>query len=413
MAITHIPNETGNQVAYFATETIPGTGVTPTAQLLGTFTSNKNRPIRRREEMTGGYDRYVSPSRERATFDGTYTEDLTYETLPSLMRYAVTGGGTGTSDSETIPGYTYAKSPSFDTDDVDTMTVEYGVDGRGFRSTGVRFNEFTISADHTSTDDVWAFSGPIMLRDKVRLTGDFDGVATGGSTSTIVQASAAWTINAHTGKYVYQDYGTHIGEVRRIASNTADTLTLESPVLSSAAVAGDIFHIAGAFPVISVPEYERITAEGTDVFLDVYDPDTSTLGTTNVSDRIVSWNVTQTLTLTPKYRASGQLARYGRGARWITGTLRFEADRWDEYREWEDDTLLSIRIEKEGSVIDPDAGPATNKLARIDVEKAIWDVPTDDVDQNNLTLSLTFVAILVPGDPILTVSAINQLATLP
>ena len=44
---TYIPNEVNSQFVYVGTETIPGTAVTPTGQLLGTYTSNKNRPRRR------------------------------------------------------------------------------------------------------------------------------------------------------------------------------------------------------------------------------------------------------------------------------------------------------------------------------------------------------------------------------
>jgi hypothetical protein len=409
MAITSIPNETGNIAAYFATETIPGVAVTPTQRLFGTFESNKNRPLRQREEATGGYDRYTTPSRERPTYSGTYREDATYETLPALLQYAITGAPVTTSDAQTVPGFTHLFEPTFNADDLDSMTVRYGIDGRGFQSTGVCFNDFNISADHTNADNIWDFSGGLFLRDKVRVPGWFDGIATGGTNNTIVMTGAGYGANAHVGKFVTLGRGN--GEVRRILSHTADTLTLEAPVLSAPVTSGTRFHIAGNLPVIGGDAAETIEAEGTEVFVDLYNAATSTLGTTDVSDRVASWNVTQELNISSKHRASGQIARRSRGARWVTGTIRFEADRWDEYRAWEEDDRISIRIQKRGSVINP--SPATYKLARIDVEKAIWDVPTDDAVDNNMTLSLSFRALLNPGDPVFSVLAKNAMAALP
>lgn len=409
MTIDHIPNEVGNQVVYFGTEVLPGTAVTPTGQLFGTFTSNKNQPIRRIERMTGGYDRGINLSRERPTFDGNYTEQLTYQSFPALMQYATAGGVNGVTDGGSPPAYTYTFVPNFDTDDIDSATIVYGVDGKSFRSTGVRFNEWTISADHTSTDNTWDFAGPLFLRDKTPLPTAIEFVATGGSTSTATKTGAGWTINAFTGQWLYQDFGTHIGEVRRILSNTVDTLTLEPPVLSSAVVAGDVLLIAGAMPIISIPEEETITAEGTKIFLDVYDADSSTLGTTDISSRVVSWNISQTLGITPKYRASGMISRVGRAARWITGTIRLEDDRWDEYYEWDENTRVSIRIEKDGTIIHD----AVRHSASFDVEKAMWDVITPDADNNNMTQSITWVAEKVPGVDILVAQAVIPEATLP
>lgn len=410
MPILNVGNESALATVLIGTETTPGVAVAPTARLLGDFTAAPGRgAIRRSEDSTGGYDRTVTIRRGQADPSGAYAEDMTFESFPMLMRYAVRGGGTGVSDGNSVPGYTYAKSPTFSADDIDTFTALYGVEGLPWQATGNRFSEFTITADATDTDDNWKFSSTPFVRDADRLPG-FEGVATGGSTTTIIQTLAGWTVDEWAGAYVFQDYGSHIGDVRQVVSNTADTLTLET-ALSEEAVAGDVFYISALFPVIANPDYETITLEGTRFYLDRYDPVTSSIGTTDISERILSFNVTQALNLARKRRMPGIIARVGRGAREISGTVRFEYDRWDEYAEWLGDDLVSLRIEKEGSVID--AGAGTTKLARIDAERAVWDAWTNDEDNNNMTASLSFVAMLPETADIATFTGKNRLAALP
>jgi len=416
MAVTHIPNEAALQTVLIGTEVQPGVAVVPTARLLGEWSASPGRgAVRRSTDATGGYDRTATVRRQSADPDGSYAEDMTFESYPTLMRYAVKGGGTGTSDGNATPGYSYAKSPSFAADDTDTATILSGVPGLGWQSTGVRWDEFTITADSTDADDNWKFSATPFMRDVVRLPGSVDGVATAATATTITWGTGAYTANQLAGAYITLDPESHIGQVRQILSNTATatgstTLTV-STAFDPVPAATVPFHIAGQFPVIANPDYETIKIEGARLFLDRYNAAISTLGTTDVSERILSFNITQTLNLARKRRLPGIIGRIGRGAREISGTVRFEFDRWDEYREWEEDDEISIRIEKAGSVID--AGANSRKLARIDVERAIWDAFTPDTDNNNMTMSLSFVALLPDNDPIATFTAKNRLATLP
>jgi len=52
------------------------------------------------------------------------------------------------------------------------------------------------------------------------------GTATGGSATTLVHTAAAWTVNAYSGYLVYITGGTGPNQIRKISSNTADTLTI-------------------------------------------------------------------------------------------------------------------------------------------------------------------------------------------
>ena len=84
------------------------------------------------------------------------------------------------------------------------------------------------------------------------------GTATGGSATTVVDATAAWTTNQWQGKSVWITAGPSAGGRGHIVSNTATTLTLNAtntnaPVgyiqgLSSAAGAGSVYHISTADP---------------------------------------------------------------------------------------------------------------------------------------------------------------------
>ncbi len=54
------------------------------------------------------------------------------------------------------------------------------------------------------------------------------GTATGGSTSTLVKTAAGWTPNAYAGKFVRITAGTGIGQVRKIVSNDATSLSIDA-----------------------------------------------------------------------------------------------------------------------------------------------------------------------------------------
>jgi hypothetical protein len=52
------------------------------------------------------------------------------------------------------------------------------------------------------------------------------GQATSGAAGAITDTSKSWTINEHANRYIWITGGTGINQIRKIASNTSDTLTL-------------------------------------------------------------------------------------------------------------------------------------------------------------------------------------------
>ena len=408
MAILHTPNEVDLKGLMLASEAVPGTFTLPTRRSNLDFTATPGiGAVKRSQDATGGYDRTNTVRRDFADPSGTIGGAATYQELAIMGKYAIKGGVTGTDDGNTVHGYTYDFAPSFNADDIDTFSALYGVDGLPWQATGVRLSEFNISGDATSTDNQWQLGGTPFLSEAKRYEG-FTGVATAATGTTITMTGAGWTVNQWQGAYVFLEYGTGIGAVRQVASNTSTALTLESAV-SPAPSATVKFYISGVFPSLAMANYDIIEMEGTRIYLDVYNPSASTLGTTNVSDRALSFNVSQVLNLSNKRRASGIIGRKGRGAREISGTLRFEYDRWDEYAKWIANHELSIRIEKIGPVIDPTAG--THHRARIDIERAVFDAWSEDADNSNMTASLTFLAL--QEAPVWDVNVVTTLSTLP
>lgn len=411
MPITHIPNEADLQSVMIATEDVAGTFKTPTKRLTQGFTAKPGvGPLKKSKDATGGFNRTAVVRREFADPSGSFggsDAGATFQELAIAAKYSVKGGVTGVSDGNTIPAYAYDFAPSFNADDTDSFSAIFGVDGLLWKASGIRLDEFNIAGDATSTDDQWTISGTPFLTDVDPFVA-FTGVSTGLTTTTLTQTGAGWTTNQHQGAYVFLDYGSGKGLVRQVASNTATVLTFESAIPSPGSTTVP-FLISGVAPSLARPNYDIIGMEGTKFFIDLYNPSVSTLGTTDISDRILSFNITQRLNRSYKRRASGIIPVTGRGARETTGTLRFEQDRWDEIMKWLDNREFSLRIEKLGPVIDPTAG--THHRARVDVERGAFDDLTNDTDNHNMTGSFTFA--VYEETPDWNLNVITNLATLP
>ena len=411
MVSSTVPNEVANKKVLAGTETVPGTAVTPTAYWLGDLSITKTADLADRMDATGGYDRRVTPRMSPATFSGTYAEDLAFENLPRTVRYWLVGDTVGVSDAETTPGYVYTQSPAFASDTIDTATLQYGVDGLTFRSTGVSHNEGTITIDVDDTDGIWKFSSNLFVRSKEPLPTVIEGVATGGSTTTVVDSGAAFTPDALIGRYVNVGFDSGAGQVRQITDNDATTITV-APAFDVAAAASDTYRVEASFTSgISRPDYEYIPTYGTQVFVD---PLGGTIGTTEIEDRIISVNLTVGNQRTPKRFLDNPKnevsAKTGRGARTISGQIRVEFDRFDEYNRWETLDGFQLRIYQEGTVID--SGASTVKYAQIDVPVCYFSTPTEDARENNMTMTLPFWAFLPDSDPILTIETKNTLAAM-
>lgn len=85
----------------------------------------------------------------------------------------------------------------------------------------------------------------IYTRYEHGLSSLLEGSATGGSVSTVEDTAKSWSANQWTGYYVFMETGANAGEVRQIASNTIDTLTVGTD-FSGNVVSGDNYRIVRA-----------------------------------------------------------------------------------------------------------------------------------------------------------------------
>lgn len=404
---THIRNETGLRRILAGTEAIAGTAVAPDYRWYGDLAISKQAALVRTPENTGTYDGLINPVREFPTFSGTYSERLTFQSFAEHNQYAIKSGATGVADGD---GYAYVVAPSATDDDIASATLQYGVDGQVWRSTGVRHDEYTITMDTDDSDNAWKLNSNLFVRDMTQVVG-FEGTATGGSTSTLIQTGAGWTTNQWAGAWVFIDFGTGSGQVRQVLSNDATTLTFHAPVLSGSP-SGKKYRIEGLFQAgVAFTNYDVIRAQGTKLFID---PVGGTIGTNQILDRLVSFNVTVANARTTKRFAeniNSYSARTGRGKRMITGQVRLEFDRRDEYQQYENLDEVMLRFYQEGPALSADPGDVMR--ATIDLPRVAWDVVDMDERENNITATFGFVAYLPAADPILEITVVNDLVTLP
>lgn len=404
----HVPNEESARRLFVKTEAVRGTAVIPDRRLIAELgITPSNAALVRTEEATGGFDRLVTPRRGNIEYGGNLGAPMTFQNGPQFMRWLLKGGGTPSTSSG--GAYTYLKTPSFDVDDIDSFTAYYGVPGLAMYSRGVMLNEGTISMDLDNADGSWQFSGTAVAANQDPLPGGFDGVATGGTTTTIVMTGAGWTVDALIGGYVFLDHGTPNAITRQIVDNTATELTLSAP-LTAPVAAGRTFRIAGLFPAgVPVPAGHAIPTETTDVFVDP----AGNIGETVVNGRMIMASLTiqnnrymKTFMGSDRTKNTG---RSGRRARVVTGQLRVEFDQWYEYDRWKAMDKLAIRFKSEGDLI---ASSGIRELAQIDVLNAVLDEETSDTREANLTKTVGFVGYVVDTDPICDTRWINDVATL-
>jgi hypothetical protein len=407
-SLSTVQNETASKKILAYREAVYGVAGTPTSRWMGDLSITKTADLAEREEMTGGYDRMVSPRQQPATFAGTYAEDLSFENFPQHLQYWIKGGVVGATDGETTPGYLHTYAPTFNRDDIDSATLQYGVDGLGNLSTGVRHDDGTITIDVDDTDGVWKFSSSLFVRSKVILPTVITGTATGGTATTLTDTGAALTPDALIGRFI--NFGdAHTGQVYEITDNTETVITW-AETADPAPTAGTPYTIESAFTAgISIPDNEYIPTYGTQVFIDPLD---GTIGTTEVLDRIISLNVQQVTNRAPKRflnNSKNEVSKKtGRGGRRIMGQIRVEFDRFDETRKWEALEGFKLRVYQEGSVIDSGAG--TVKFAQIDLNECYFATPNEDARENNMTQTIPFWAYLSASDPILEVQVKNALS---
>lgn len=202
-------------------ESSPGTPVAATRILTGRGVLNYNHPLGNISEQNGSFDDRTSPVYGRQQVGLSYSEALSYETLPWWCQMFMKGGVTATTDAGSPPAYPYIFTPSAAADDVKAATMEVGEPGNPYEIAQCMINTATIRLDGDSTDEpAWMFetdmvglslvntsyTGALSLqaRESIAAPGTKVYIDAGGGTigttqvtGKIISASVTWNLNRH------------------------------------------------------------------------------------------------------------------------------------------------------------------------------------------------------------------------
>jgi len=176
-------NELILQKAQAGIESTRGTGVAATRKVYARIQASYDKPLATFADTTGTY-----ASRRRAAYGRTVvgfsgTDIATYEDLAWWFQFGLKGGVTGSGSGSV--GYTYAFTPSLATDDLKSMTLEFGDDGNPYESTQVMVNSWTLRGDGDSdTEPGWMLDCEMIGRDWSTTT--FTGSLSDRSTEVIL-----------------------------------------------------------------------------------------------------------------------------------------------------------------------------------------------------------------------------------
>lgn len=407
-----IPNEDMNRQALAGIEAIKGVAVAPTHKLPGKLTLGSDRALVRTEKATGGYDRYQGLKYGNENWTGNYGASMTFQDAPLVADFTI-GKVVHSAVPNTTLAYQHRAVTNFSRDDLESLTVVHGIDGYAWQATGVTAGEFTLTGDIDDADNAFKIAVPVTAKSNDPLT-QFEGVATAGTATSVTMTGAALTASAWVGDFITLDYGSGRGAVREITANTADTVTWTVPVAGTdIPSAGTAFLLAPSLPVVADEDTDTISVQGARLFIDLYggsDP----IGTTEITDRMISLSLTQSLNRTQKKFWSGTSAKSSRGGRVITAAFTFELDHWDEYKHWREGTPLAIRVAKEGEQIDTESVGSTPvyQLMQWDFGTARYDTYTEGTRDNNMTVTIgTVLELPVGAEPTLALDIINERAT--
>jgi hypothetical protein len=388
MAIINVANDRQLVRAFAGIETTAGTSVAADFVLLGDLTMTETRPLADIASFAGTYAQDYTVVYGPKDIGGTYSEPLTYEGLANTARLALAAGPAGVSDAQTTPSYLYTYNHGMTAPTRQSASLYYGFEEMPFLCTGVRFPAFNISCDIDDANAAWMLNVPTIYAGSKDLYMRYEGAATAATATTLTDSGAAWTVNQYAGGWVHIIGGTGKDQAREIVSNTATAVTVAAWDVNPAAAS--VYLLTGPMPSLTVPSYRTIAAENTQVFVDDYTG--GTIGTTDESDRVISWNVGFEWPIQPKrFQGSGDGydAKTGNGAIRVAGSIRMEFDSPKEFERFIGKEEVRLRFKQTDTQL-INTSPATYRTAQIDVFKAALEAPAYDYRNSNMTQTINF-----------------------
>lgn len=394
MVTTYLPNETWARQAIYGYQSNPTTGVTPTRRFRGDWASTSLPTHTTRPEATGKRARRVTPRRGPDQYSGTYAEDAAFQDIGSFLRAGLRAGGAGALMASSSGVYEYTKSPDLNNLNVDLLTVDHHVEGLGFRDIGVFFNEWNLAIDADDVDGVVKLSGTPSARSQIDLPTVATGAATGGTSTTLVDSTAAWSVNELAGQWINVGVN-HAGEMRLIASNTATDVTVTEAFTVTPTT--EPYRIEAKFTAgIGTPVVDLIPTYGVKVYLD---EDALDIGDTQIVGRMISANITVNHGATDSKRflehGMNERGRASLDEMRVTGQLRLEFDRRDEVLAYRAGDTRALRIAlPQGPFIETVSAAPVHHSLTLDFPAIEFTGITPDERGNNLTATVAWEALL-------------------
>jgi hypothetical protein len=388
MAIQDVHNDRQLVRAFAAIETTPGTAAVADFVLLGDMVINETRPLSDVASFAGTYAQDYAVVYGPKDIGGTYSEPLTYEGLANTARLALAAGPTGVSDAQTTPSYLYTYNHNMTASTRQSASIYYGFPELLFLCTGARFSAFNVSCDIDDANASWMLNVPTIYASSKDIYLRQEGTATTATSTVITDTAMSIGTTQYVGGYIHIIGGTGKDQVRQIVSHTATAVTTAAWTVTPAI--GSTFMLVGPTPALSVPSYRTIAAADTQVFIDDYTG--GTIGTTDESDRVISWNVGFEWPIQPKrFQGSGDGydAKTGAGAIRVAGSIRMEFDSPKEYERFIGKEEVRLRFKQTDTQL-INTSPATYRTAQIDVFKAALEAPAFDYRNSNMTQTINF-----------------------
>ncbi|MDQ3095120.1 MAG: hypothetical protein M3Q82_04040, partial [Actinomycetota bacterium] len=159
-------NETILQLNQAGIEVTRGTNVAATRKIYARIAPSYDRPITEFVDTTGTFQgrRRMGYGRQKVAFSAT--DMVTYEDLAWWLKFMQKGGVVGVTDVGTPPAYTYTFLPTLATDDLNSMTLEFGEPGNPYESGQVMVNDWTLRFDaDNDSEPGWMLEAGMIGRD--------------------------------------------------------------------------------------------------------------------------------------------------------------------------------------------------------------------------------------------------------
>lgn len=194
-------------------ESSRGTNVAATRKIYAQITPKYDRSLMDFQDTSGTFEarRRVAYGREKVSFSAA--DILTYEDLAWWAQFMIKGGVTGTGSASV--GYTYAFTPSLATDDLKSMTLEFGDAGNPYETGQVMCNSWTLRMDaDNDSEPGWMLDAELIGRDWTPTT-----------FTTALTDRATEVVLARGTKFYLDDGGGTIGSTQKTGSLISASIT--------------------------------------------------------------------------------------------------------------------------------------------------------------------------------------------